>query len=76
MRNGMYLSEKAAGEAGKGIIEISTNPMEDSTCLENPKFLYGYYDPEETFGNRSYAKFYGVDAVYIYNESAGGGLGK
>lgn len=68
--------EKAAGEAGKGIIEISTNPMEDSTCLENPKFLYGYYDPEETFGNRSYAKFYGVDAVYIYNESAGGGLGK
>lgn len=50
--------------------------MEDSTCLENPKFLYGYYDPEETFGNRSYAKFYGVDAVYIYNESAGGGLGK
>lgn len=61
--------EKECEEAGgKNIIEISTSPAKDSTCLENPKFLYGYYDPEETFGNGSYARFYGVDAIYIYEK--------
>ncbi len=61
--------EKALEETGGSkVIEISTSPMEDRTCLENPKFTYGYYDPEETFGNGSYARFYGVDAVYIYEE--------
>ncbi len=52
----------------KGVIEISTIPMEDKTCLENPKLTYGYYDPEETWANTSMARFYRVDAVYIYEE--------
>lgn len=52
----------------KNIIEIFTTPMEDSTCLENPKLTYGYYDPEETWANASMARFYEVDAVYIYEE--------
>lgn len=50
------------------IIEIHVNKMEDWTCLINPKFWYGFYDPEVEFANGSMARFYGVDAVYIYDE--------
>ena len=50
------------------IIEIHVGKMEDNVCLINPKFWYGYYDPEVEFGNGSMARFYGVDVVYIYDE--------
>lgn len=50
------------------IIEIHVDRMEDNVCLINPKFWYGYYDPEREFANGSMARFYGVDAVYLYDE--------
>lgn len=61
--------EDAVERAGEGVnIEIQVNKMEDNVCLINPKFWYGYYDPEVEFANGSLARFYGVDTVYIYDE--------
>jgi len=61
--------EEAKDNLGENnIIEIHVNKMKDTTCLINPKFWYDYYDPEEEFANSSMAYFYGVDAVYIYND--------
>lgn len=50
------------------VVEIHVSKMEDNVCLINPKFWYGYYDPEEEFANGSMARFYGVDAIYLYDE--------
>lgn len=52
----------------KNIIEIQVGKMEDTVCLINPKLWYGYYDPEVEFANGSMARFYEVDAVYIYDK--------
>ncbi len=61
--------EDAVERAGEGdCIEIQVNKMEDNVCLINPKFWYGYYDPDVEFANGSLARFYGVDTVYIYDE--------
>lgn len=61
--------ENAVERAGeKNIIEIQVGKMEDNVCLINPKLWYGYYDPEVEFANGSMARFYEVDAVYIYDK--------
>lgn len=50
------------------MVEITIKEVEDRTCMINPQFWIGYYDMDKEWGNRSIAKFYGKDAVYIFLE--------
>jgi hypothetical protein len=56
------------GKGSDDVVEIHTNVIEDTTCMIWPKYYYGYYDPEIEFANGSIAKFYGVKAIYIYDD--------
>ena len=57
---------QAMEQGNDEIVEIETLNPEDKTCLINPKFYYGKYDPDKEFANRSMAMFYGKKAIYIY----------
>lgn len=59
---------KQIEEAEGNIIEITIREVEDRTCMINPNFRIGYYDQDKEWANRSIAKFYGKDAVYIFLE--------
>lgn len=62
---GVY--EQIAGAEGN-IAEIVVREVKDTTCMIDPQFYTGYYDPEKEHANRTIARFYGKDAVYIYFE--------
>lgn len=49
------------------IVEIYVNKVEDMTCMMNPQFYEGYYNPDEEYANRTIADFYGKRAVYVYD---------
>ena len=49
------------------IVEIYVNKVEDMTCMMNPQFYEGYYNPDEEYANRTIADFYGKSAVYVYD---------
>lgn len=59
---------KQIEEADGNVVEITIKEVEDRTCMINPQFWIGYYDMDKEWGNRSIAKFYGKDAVYIFLE--------
>lgn len=62
---GVY--EQIAG-AEENIAEIVVREVKDTTCMIDPQFYIGYYDAEKEYANRTIARFYGKDAVYIYFE--------
>ncbi len=55
-------------EAEGNIAEIVVREVKDTTCMIDPQFYIGYYDAEKEYANRTIARFYGKDAVYIYFE--------
>ncbi len=59
---------KQIEEADGNVVEITIKEVEDRTCMINSQFWIGYYDMDKEWGNRSIAKFYGKDAVYIFLE--------
>ncbi|MBD5468151.1 MAG: hypothetical protein HDR21_08400 [Lachnospiraceae bacterium] len=55
-------------ESEDEIVTVTVPPIHDTTCLINPKFYIGVYDPEEEYANRTIASFYGKRAVYVLVE--------
>ncbi len=55
-------------ESEEEIVTVNVPAMEDTTCLINPKFYFGVYDPEEEYANKTIASFYGKKAVYVLPE--------
>lgn len=55
-------------ESEDEIVTVTVPPIHDTTCLINPKFYIGVYDPEEEYANRTIASFYGKRAVYVLIE--------
>lgn len=51
------------------VVEIYREELGDITCMMNPQFYIGAYNPEKEYANTTIASFYGKEAVYIfYNE--------
>lgn len=46
-------------------VTVYRQPIEDRTCLIDPQFFIGEYDPQVTYGNGTIAKFYQKEAVYL-----------
>ena len=62
---GIY-SEVATSE--DEVVEIYRKEVRDTTCMMNPQFYEGWYDYEEEYANRTIARFWDKDAVYLYLE--------
>lgn len=63
------MERESRSQDNKECIEVHVPFIEDTTCLINPKYYYGLYNPEDTNGNNNtLARFYGVDLLYIYEE--------
>lgn len=61
--------EKAETVDESNTIKVYVTPMEDTTCMINPKFYYGCFDSTTEPYNGSMARFYGLDAVYMFDET-------
>ena len=62
---GIY-SEVATSE--DEVVEIYRKEVRGTTCMMNPQFYEGWYDYEEEYANRTIARFWDKDAVYLYLE--------
>lgn len=57
-------------ESPEDVVEIHREFVNDGTCMMNPQFYVGRYDPEVEYANTTIARFYGKTAVHIYLENA------
>lgn len=57
-------------ESQDKVVEIYREEVKDKTCMMNPQFFVGWYDYEKEYANRTIARFYEKDAVYLYLKDA------
>lgn len=52
-------------ESQDEVVTVVMPPIQDTTCLINPKFYIGIYDYEQEYANRTIAEYYGKKALYL-----------